>query len=131
MTMLCSRASASVQASKGAEWQPYGAQVSLAAEHIRNEKVKVLRSMKRLSMDDVVVGQYRGRAGKENKKPGYLDDDTVPEGRSAPADMRNLKRFENPKHKALARLVSCLLSVFSMGKAPMQATYCCCLAFPG
>ena len=69
------------------EWRPCGAQVSLAAEHIRNEKVKVLRSMKRLSMDDVVVGQYRGRAGKENKKPGYLDDDTVPEGRSALACM--------------------------------------------
>lgn len=60
-------------------------QVSLAAEHIRNEKVKVLRSMKRLSMDDVVVGQYRGRLGKDNKKPGYLDDDTVPEGRSEAA----------------------------------------------
>ena len=72
-------------------WQHHGAQVSLAAEHIRNEKVKVLRSMKRLSMDDVVVGQYRGRAGKENKKPGYLDDDTVPEGRSALAFTQNPK----------------------------------------
>ena len=59
-----------------------GQQVSLDAEHIRNEKVKVLRSMKKLSMDDVVVGQYRGRVGKgAGNKPGYLDDDTVPEGR--------------------------------------------------
>ena len=73
----------------------FGVQVSLAAEHIRNEKVKVLRSMKRLSMDDVVVGQYRGRAGKENKKPGYLDDDTVPEGRSAQAYTQNPKP-QNP-----------------------------------
>lgn len=59
-------------------------QVSLAAEHIRNEKVKVLRSMKKLSLDDVVIGQYRGRSGTGVDKPGYLDDDTVPEGRSAP-----------------------------------------------
>lgn len=56
-------------------------QVSLGAEHIRNEKVKVLRSMKMLSLDDVVIGQYRGRSGRGVDKPGYLEDDTVPEGR--------------------------------------------------
>lgn len=56
--------------------------MSLAAEHIRNEKVKVLRSMKKLSLTDVVIGQYRGRSGGGVEKPGYLDDDTVPEGRS-------------------------------------------------
>lgn len=60
---------------------PFLYQVSLAAEHIRNEKVKVLRSMKKLSLDDVVIGQYRGRSGGGVEKPGYLDDDTVPEGR--------------------------------------------------
>ena len=48
-------------------WNPVGqqaqwdAQVSLDAEDIRNEKVKVLRSMRALSMDDVVIGQYRSR----------------------------------------------------------------------
>ncbi|CAL8463105.1 g2639 [Coccomyxa elongata] len=60
------------------------APVSLAAEHIRNEKVKVLRSMKKLSLDDVVIGQYRGRSGGGVEKPGYLDDDTVPEGSLCP-----------------------------------------------
>ncbi|KAJ8467048.1 hypothetical protein OPV22_029600 [Ensete ventricosum] len=34
--------------------------VSLDAEDIRNEKVKVLRSMRTLQLDDVVVGQYKG-----------------------------------------------------------------------
>ncbi|KAL0335939.1 UNVERIFIED_CONTAM: Glucose-6-phosphate 1-dehydrogenase, chloroplastic [Sesamum radiatum] len=33
--------------------------VSLDAEDIRNEKVKVLRSMKPLRIDDVVIGQYK------------------------------------------------------------------------
>lgn len=56
-------------------------QVSLDAEDIRNEKVKVLRSMKMIKMDDVVLGQYRGRKTSHSKLPGYLDDDTVPEGR--------------------------------------------------
>jgi len=37
--------------------------------------------MKKLSLDDVVIGQYRGRAGAGVDKPGYLEDDTVPEGR--------------------------------------------------
>lgn len=60
-----------------------GAQVSLDAEDIRNEKVKVLRSMKMISMDDVVLGQYRGRKTSTAKLPGYLDDETVPAGRSA------------------------------------------------
>ncbi|KAK9837163.1 hypothetical protein WJX81_007374 [Elliptochloris bilobata] len=54
------------------------APVSLDAEDIRNEKVKVLRSMRALSMDDVVIGQYRGRKTKSTKLPGYLDDKTVP-----------------------------------------------------
>ena len=52
-------------------------QVSLDAEDIRNEKVKVLRNMSPISMEDVVIGQYRGRGNKQ----GYLDDPTVPEGR--------------------------------------------------
>lgn len=30
-------------------------------QDIRNEKVKVLRSMQRVTLDDVVLGQYRGR----------------------------------------------------------------------
>ena len=54
-------------------------QVSLDAEDIRNEKVKVLRNMSPISMENVVIGQYRGRG----KKQGYLDDPTVPEGRWA------------------------------------------------
>lgn len=57
---------------KCAAWQ-----VSLDAEDIRNEKVKVLRNMSPIKMEDVVIGQYRGRQGKQ----GYLDDPTVPAGR--------------------------------------------------
>jgi hypothetical protein len=38
---------------------------------------KVLRSMKVVGTEDVVVGQYRAR----NNLPGYLDDATVPKGR--------------------------------------------------
>lgn len=34
---------------------------SLSAEDIRDEKVKVLRAMRQVKLEDVVVGQYRGR----------------------------------------------------------------------
>ena len=49
--------------------------VSLDAEAIRTEKVKVLSSMRQVEMEDVVVGQY---VGNKRGQPGYLDDDTVP-----------------------------------------------------
>ncbi|KIY96886.1 glucose-6-phosphate 1-dehydrogenase [Monoraphidium neglectum] len=54
--------------------------VSLDAEDIRNEKVKVLRSMKVVGTEDVVVGQYRAKGSL----PGYLDDTTVPKGSLTP-----------------------------------------------
>eukprot|EP01024_Parvocaulis_polyphysoides_P006243 TRINITY_DN11630_c0_g2_i1.p1 TRINITY_DN11630_c0_g2~~TRINITY_DN11630_c0_g2_i1.p1 ORF type:complete len:575 (-),score=75.89 TRINITY_DN11630_c0_g2_i1:281-2005(-) len=50
------------------------APVSLDAEDVRDEKVKVLRSMKPINMEDVVIGQYQGSKGNE----GYIDDETVP-----------------------------------------------------
>lgn len=34
--------------------------VSLEAEDIRNEKVKLLRNISPIDLEDVVVGQYRG-----------------------------------------------------------------------
>lgn len=55
--------------------------MSLDAEDIRNEKVKVLRSMKVVTPENVVLGQYRSRNTGTTKLPGYLDDTTVPQGR--------------------------------------------------
>lgn len=46
--------------------------VSLHAEDIRNEKVKLLRSIQKLEKEDFVVGQYEG---KGQGHPGYLDDE--------------------------------------------------------
>lgn len=52
--------------------------VSLDAEDIRNEKVKVLRSMRPLRLDDVVTGQYKSHTRGGVKYPAYIDDNTVP-----------------------------------------------------
>ena len=73
--------------------------VSLAAEDIRNEKVKVLRSMQPVSLDDVVVGQYRGRAASADRQalPGYLDDATVPPGSLCPTFAAVAVFINNPR----------------------------------
>ncbi|XP_041460552.1 glucose-6-phosphate 1-dehydrogenase X-like isoform X2 [Lytechinus variegatus] len=51
---------------------------STAAEDIRDEKVKVLKAMAPLTLDDMVLGQYVGDPdGEGDAKEGYLDDPTV------------------------------------------------------
>ncbi|WAR25537.1 G6PD1-like protein [Mya arenaria] len=52
---------------------------TLGAEDIRNEKVKVLKSMPPIKLEDVVLGQYVGNPdGSPDQREGYLDDPTVP-----------------------------------------------------
>ncbi|KAF2292456.1 hypothetical protein GH714_023008 [Hevea brasiliensis] len=55
--------------------------VSLAAEDIRNEKAKVLRSIRPVQLEDVVVGQYKddghGQGITSHGHPAYTDDPTV------------------------------------------------------
>ncbi|MFQ6661439.1 hypothetical protein Gotur_029606 [Gossypium turneri] len=58
--------------------------VSLDAEDIRNEKVKVLRSMKPLELEDVIIGQYKGHNKGGRAYPGYTDDSTVPKNSITP-----------------------------------------------
>lgn len=58
--------------------------VSLDAEDIRNEKVKVLRSMRALHLEDIVVGQYKSHVRGGVKYPGYTDDKTVPSNSITP-----------------------------------------------
>lgn len=55
--------------------------VSFTPEDIRDEKVKVLKAMPEIDVNDVVLGQY----GKsvDGSKPAYTDDDTVPKGSNA------------------------------------------------
>ncbi|KAG5520588.1 hypothetical protein RHGRI_033240 [Rhododendron griersonianum] len=58
--------------------------VSLDAEDIRNEKVKVLRSMRPIQLEDVVMGQYKSHTRGGVVYPGYTDDKTVPQNSLTP-----------------------------------------------
>lgn len=49
-----------------------------------SRQVKVLRSMKVLDIDDVVVGQYKAHTRGGVKFPGYTDDSTVPNNSITP-----------------------------------------------
>ena len=47
--------------------------VSLEAEDMRNEKVKLLRNMREVQMDDMVTGQYRAATTADGKElPGAI-----------------------------------------------------------
>uniref|UniRef100_A0A7C8ZRS6 Glucose-6-phosphate 1-dehydrogenase n=1 Tax=Opuntia streptacantha TaxID=393608 RepID=A0A7C8ZRS6_OPUST len=58
--------------------------ISLDAEDIRNEKVKVLRSMRPLKLSDVIIGQYKSHTRGGVTYPGYTDDKTVPKDSLTP-----------------------------------------------
>eukprot|EP00798_Chlamydomonas_sp_ICE-L_P003710 gene3710-13777_t len=85
---------------RGGYFDQYGItrDVSLDAEAIRDEKVKVLRSMDVVKLEDVVMGQYRGREQKNGTSlPGYLDDETVPKGSVTPTFTAVAMHIRNPR----------------------------------
>lgn len=51
---------------------------SFSARAIRNEKIKVLRSIAPIQPEDVVRGQYTAGTVKGEKIPGYLESEGVP-----------------------------------------------------
>lgn len=67
--------------------------VSFAAEDLRDEKVKVLRSIPPIKKEDMYLGQYV--AG--NGEPGYLDDPTVPKGSTCPTYAALCLWINNPR----------------------------------
>lgn len=59
---------------------------STKGEDIRDEKVKVLRCIDPVKLEDVVIGQYTGdkHADEPERQKGYLDDDGVPKDSQTP-----------------------------------------------
>ncbi|KAI4340634.1 hypothetical protein MLD38_025448 [Melastoma candidum] len=71
--------------------------VSLNAEDIRNEKVKVLRSIKPIHLDNVVTGQYNSQTKGDITFPGYTDDKTVAEGSLTPTFAATVLFIDNAR----------------------------------
>jgi glucose-6-phosphate 1-dehydrogenase len=79
--------------------------VSLDAEDIRNEKVKVLRCIKPLTADKVLLGQYGKSA--DGKEDGYLDDPTVPKDSVTPTFAAAVFNIANERWDGVPFIVKC------------------------
>ena len=83
---------------------------STKAEDIRDEKVKVLKSMTPLDLKDVVLGQYTGNPeapeGSDNRL-GYQDDPTVPKGSVTPTYAMAVARINNERWDGVPFFLRC------------------------
>ncbi|KAI9357276.1 glucose-6-phosphate dehydrogenase, partial [Zopfochytrium polystomum] len=79
--------------------------VTLDAEDVRNEKVKVLRCIKPLTLDNVLLGQYI--ASEDGKEPGYLDDPTVPKGSVTPTYAAAVFHIHNERWEGVPFILKC------------------------
>ena len=72
--------------------------VSLSADDIRDEKVKVLRSLQVVEKSDVVIGQHTAANGI----PGYLEDEGVPDDSSTPTFAAMCLHIDNDRSVLLS-----------------------------
>ncbi len=70
--------------------------LSLNADDVRDEKVKLLRSIKVPALEDTVLGQYTAHGDQG----GYLDDPTVPPGSKTPTFASIALHIDNDRHVA-------------------------------
>ena len=73
-----------------------------------NLKVKVLRSMPPITMENVVLGQYVGNPeGEGEAKVGYQDDPTVPKGSVTPTFTACVAYIKNERWDGVPFILKC------------------------
>ncbi|KAJ1344534.1 glucose-6-phosphate dehydrogenase [Batrachochytrium salamandrivorans] len=77
----------------------------LSAEDVRDEKVKVLRAIQPLTVDDMILGQYTKSA--DGREPGYLDDPTVPQGSVTPTFAAGAFYIKNERWEGVPFILKC------------------------
>merc|ERR1719499_1522145 len=82
---------------------------STSPDDIRDEKVKVLKSIPALSLSSCVLGQYEGDPDSEDPdaRLGYLDDPTVPEGSSCPTFAAAVLKINNERWDGVPFILKC------------------------
>lgn len=82
--------------------------VSCHPDDIRDEKVKVLKSIKSLTLDDMVLGQYVGNPdGEGEAQKGYLDDATVTPGSTTPTYALGVLHINNERWQGVPFILRC------------------------
>jgi glucose-6-phosphate 1-dehydrogenase len=77
--------------------------VSLSAEDIRDEKVKVLRAIPPLQIDDVIVGQYTAQGDHK----GYLEEEDVPADSVTPTFATAVLFVRNSRWRGVPFVLKC------------------------
>jgi glucose-6-phosphate 1-dehydrogenase len=81
------------------------APVSLGAEDVRDEKVKLLRAIQPITRQDIVVGQYS--ADPRGKEPGYTEDKTVPNDSVTPTFAAAVLHVNNARWHGTPFILKC------------------------
>ncbi|KAM7346387.1 glucose-6-phosphate 1-dehydrogenase Zw isoform 2-T2 [Cochliomyia hominivorax] len=82
--------------------------VSCHPDDIRDEKVKVLKSIPALTLDDMVLGQYVGNPeGKGEELKGYLDDPTVNPNSTTPTYALGVLKINNERWQGVPFILRC------------------------
>ncbi len=76
-----------------------------ASESIRKEKVSVLKRIKPVDLEDMVLGQYVSAPGGAAPHPGYTDDETVPHDSRACTYAAALLHIDNPRWEGVPFLL--------------------------
>ncbi len=90
--------------------------VSGNADDIRDEKVKVIRCIKPVKVEDTVLAQYSAA----NDKPGYLDDETVPKDSKAPTFATTVLHVHNERWVSTVSSNSCVRFVIYWARVHMH-----------
>lgn len=70
--------------------------------------MKVLKNIKALELNDVVLGQYVGNPeGEGDAKLGYLDDPTVPKGSVTPTYALAVLHINNERWDGVPFILKC------------------------
>ncbi|XP_034028241.1 glucose-6-phosphate 1-dehydrogenase-like isoform X2 [Thalassophryne amazonica] len=81
---------------------------STSPDDVRDEKVKVLKSITPVALSDVVLGQYVGDPnGDIHSKLGYQDDPTVPEGSCTPTFATAVLYVQNERWDGVPFILRC------------------------
>lgn len=81
---------------------------SVNPDDIRDEKVKVLRSIKPLQLNNIVVGQYvKNPEGQGDAALGYLDDPTVPKDSVTPTYAMAVLQINNERWDGVPFILRC------------------------
>jgi len=74
--------------------------------HIAEEKVKVLKDIPPVGIDDVVLGQYTGGAREGRRLPGYTDDESVPASSITPTFAASRLQINNDRWEGVPFVIA-------------------------